>query len=63
MRNRNNQLGLTLLEVALSIAIISAVYVGVVNLADRFAEATKVSIAASQAKTFGSAVQSYVKEN
>jgi type II secretory pathway pseudopilin PulG len=57
------QAGLTLLELILGLAILATVTVGLNQLADRWADDTESSIAASQVRTFADAARSYIKDN
>lgn len=55
--------GMTLLEVILGLAILAMVTIGLNQLADRWSADTKDTVTASQTRTFGDAVRSYVKDN
>lgn len=57
------QLGFTLLEVIISLGIMSAATVGLATLASRYSEDTVTGIAASQMQTFAKASNAYIKEN
>jgi type II secretory pathway pseudopilin PulG len=57
------QAGLTLLEVILSLTIISSATVGLNMIADRFSDDTKNTVTASQMRTFGEAAKAYIKDN
>lgn len=61
--SRSHQAGLTLIEVILGLSILSMVTIGLNQLADRWADDTKNTVAASQVRTFGEAVKSYIKDN
>ncbi len=63
MRTRNQQYGLTLLEVIVSLAVLSAAFVGVSALIDDWSNDMHTSVVAQQTSTFGEAVQAYVKDN
>lgn len=54
---------MTLLEVILGLSILALVTIGLNQLSDRWADDTKNTVAASQVRTFGEAVQSYIKDN
>lgn len=60
---RARQAGLTLLEVLLSLTIVSAITVGLYQLSERYAEDTRNTIAAQQLRTFGEATRSYIRDN
>ena len=60
---RKCEQGVTLLEVILSLGIISAATIGMNMIASRYADDTKLTIAASQTRTFGEAVKAYIKDN
>ena len=60
---RSRQQGLTLLEVIVALGIISTATIGMNMIASRYSDDTKVTIAASQTRTFGEAVKAYVKDN
>lgn len=60
---RRRQSGMTLIEVILGLSILAMVTIGLNQLADRWADDTKNTVAASQVRTFGEAVQSYIKDN
>ena len=60
---RQCEQGLTLLEVILSLGIISAATIGMNMIASRYADDTKLTIAASQMRTFGEAAKAYIKDN
>jgi prepilin-type N-terminal cleavage/methylation domain-containing protein len=57
------QRGMTLLEVIISLAIISSALIGLAVIADRYSSDTKLTIAASQERAFGEAVKAYIKDN
>lgn len=57
------QAGLTLLEVIISLAIMSMALVGINNVASRFSDDTKVTVTASQQRTFGEAAKAYIRDN
>lgn len=59
----NRQAGLTLLEVIISLGILSMALVGINNVANRFSDDTKVTVTASQQRTFGDAARAYIKDN
>lgn len=58
-----SQGGMTLLEVILGLSVLALVTIGLNQLSDRWADDTKNTVAASQVRTFGEAVQSYIKDN
>lgn len=60
---RSQQQGLTLLEVIVSLGIISTATIGMNMIASRYSDDTKVTIAASQTRTFGEAAKAYIKDN
>lgn len=60
---RSRQQGLTLLEVIVALGIISTATIGMNMIASRYSDDTKVTIAASQTRTFGEAVKAYIKDN
>lgn len=62
-RSRRAMAGMTLLEVILGLSILALVTIGLNQLADRWADDTKDTVAASQVRTFGEAVKSYIKDN
>lgn len=57
------QFGFTLLEVLISLGIMSSVMVGLANLSDQFAKETVISINANQSQTFANASRAYIKDN
>ena len=60
---KTSQRGLTLLEVIVSLAILSSASVGLYAIADQFSNDTKVTVAASQVRAFGDAARAYIKDN
>lgn len=60
---KNSQRGLTLLEVIVSLAILSSASVGLYSIADQFSNDTKVTVTASQVRAFGDAARAYIKDN
>jgi type II secretory pathway pseudopilin PulG len=62
-RLATKQAGLTLLEVILSLTIISSGTVGLNMIADRFSDDTKNTVTASQMRVFGEAAKAYIKDN
>ena len=60
---RRKQLGMTLLEVMMSLAIISTALVGLSVIADKYSTDTKLTITASQERAFGEATKAYIKDN
>lgn len=58
-----SQHGLTLLEVIVALGIISTATIGMNMIASRYSDDTKVTIAASQTRTFGEAAKAYIKDN
>lgn len=60
---RSAQAGLTLLEVILALGVLALVSVGISQLAERFTEDTRASIAATQLRTVGEAARSYIRDN
>lgn len=54
---------MTLIEVILGLAILSMVTIGLNQLADRWSSDTKDTVTASQQRSFGEAVKSYIKDN
>ena len=54
---------MTLLEVIVSLVIISTATIGLNSIADRFSDDTKNTVAASQVRTFGEAAKAYIKTN
>ena len=63
LKPRLRQAGLTLLEVLVSLSILSASTIGLVAISDRYAQDTVSSVAASQMRTFGEASRAYIKDN
>lgn len=61
--HRGRQSGMTLIEVILGLSVLAMVTIGLNQLSDRWADDTKNTVAASQVRTFGEAVQSYIKDN
>lgn len=57
------QAGLTLIEVIVSLAILSAATIGMSMVADQYSQDTKGSVTASQLRTFGEASKAYIKDN
>lgn len=60
---KTSQRGLTLLEVIVSLAILSSASMGLYAVADQFSNDTKVTVAASQVRAFGDAARAYIKDN
>lgn len=60
---KQKQLGMTLLEVMMSLAIVSVALVGLTVIADKYSTDTKLTIAASQERAFGEATKAYIKDN
>ncbi|WP_371436132.1 shufflon system plasmid conjugative transfer pilus tip adhesin PilV [Polaromonas sp.] len=60
---RKREQGFTLLEVIVSLGIISAATIGMNMIASRYSDDTKLTIAASQTRTFGEAAKAYIKDN
>lgn len=60
---RRRQLGMTLLEVLVSLSIIAMATAGLNQLATRFSDDTKNTVAAGQMRTFGEAAKAYIKDN
>lgn len=56
-------MGMTLLEVTVSLSIIAMATIGLNTIASRYSDDTKVAIAASQTRTFGEAAKAYIKDN
>ena len=61
--SRRTQVGLTLVEVVASLAILSGALAGLSMIADVYSHDTKATIAANQLRTFGEASRAYVKDN
>lgn len=57
------QAGFTLLEVLISLGILSTVFVGIASLADAYARDARLAFLASQTRTFGDATRAYIKDN
>lgn len=57
------QAGLTLMELVLGLSVLAMVTVGLNQLADRWSEDTRNTVAANQVRTFGEAAKSYIKDN
>lgn len=60
---KRTQAGLTLLEVIISLTIISASMLGLNSIADRYSADTKLTLTANQERTFGEAAKAYIKDN
>lgn len=60
---RQNQKGITLVEILASLAIMSAVTAGVVRLIDQYSNDTKSAITAQHISAVGAAAQAYIKDN
>lgn len=58
-----HQVGLTLLELIISISLMMLVSIGMVQLSDRYSDDVKTSIVADQLKRTGDAVRAYIKDN
>lgn len=57
------QRGLTLLELVLSLTIMSVAFIGLDSMSERFSQDTKNTLVAAHMRTFGDAVKAYVKTN
>jgi len=63
MRSPISQRGLTLLELVLSLTIMSVAFIGLDSMSERFSQDTKNTLVAAHMRTFGDAVKAYVKAN
>ena len=52
-----------MMELVLGLSVLAMVTVGLNQLADRWSEDTRNTVAASQVRTFGEAAKSYIKDN
>jgi prepilin-type N-terminal cleavage/methylation domain-containing protein len=60
---RARERGFTLLETIVALGIIASATIGMNMIAERYSSDTKVTIAASQTRTFGEAAKAYIKDN
>lgn len=59
----HSQRGISLLEVILGLTVLAMVTVSLNQLADRYSDDTRNTVAASQVRSFGEAARSYIKDN
>lgn len=62
-RSVKHQIGVTLFETMLSLAIFSVSLIGLYQLFDHYSRSTTQSLAAQQHQTFANAVQGHIKDN
>lgn len=60
---KNNQLGITLLEMVMAVAILGMVLVGVMTMTNQMTEDSKANAAALHLKTVGKAANEYIQKN
>lgn len=60
---RKYQRGVTLLELIVSLGILSSVVVGASSLIDNYSQNMRANVTAQQVSTFGNAAQAYIKDN
>ena len=63
VRSKRQQAGVTLLELMISLSLLMLASVGMVQLADRYSDDVRASVAADQLKRIGDASRAYIKDN